>query len=140
MTGEHIPLRIHQETIFVDRSLGAAIVPDGLRAAGLTIKTMRDVYGEAPGAATADVDWIAMAGDRGWIMFHKDARIRRNERERQAVTEHAGRMFCITNANTTGADNLHRFLRCLAAIDRAAAHPGPFIYGVDATSIRKLFP
>ncbi len=60
-------LPIYRETIFIDRSLGASIVPDALRGAGLRIVTMREHYGEEAGARTADVDWIAEVGNLGWI-------------------------------------------------------------------------
>lgn len=115
-------------------------MPDGLRAAGLTIVTMREYYGEAAGAQVADVDWIAMAAQQDWVMFHKDANIRRRADERQAVADHGGRMFCITNASITGAQMLERYLTSLAAISRAASRPGPYIYGVDEKKINRLYP
>lgn len=133
-------LPIHRETIFVDRSLGASIVPDALRAAGLTVVTMREHYGEVAGARTADIEWIADVGNRGWVAFHKDDNIRRKAEEIAAVDAHSLRMFVITNANLTGAAMAQRYVDNLARISRAARKPGPFIYGVYDDELKRLHP
>jgi hypothetical protein len=133
-------LPIYRETIFVDRSLGASIVPNALRAKGLTVVTMREHYGEVAGARTADVEWIADVGDRGWIAFHKDDNIRRKAEEIAAVDAHSLRMFVITNASLTGDAMAQRYLDNLARISRAARRPGPFIYGVYDDELKRLHP
>lgn len=133
-------LAVPTETVFVDRSLGASVVPDGLRAAGLTIVTMREHYGEAAGARVADVEWIEMATRSGWLVFHKDADIRRRLDERRAVVENSGRMFCIANTNVSGAEILRRYLGAMPAITAATPEPGPYIYSVEATRMRRLLP
>ncbi len=137
---EDLLLPIYRETIFVDRSLGASIVPNALRAAGLTVVTMREHYGEDAGAHTADVDWIAEVGDRGWVAFHKDDNIRRRAEEIAAVEAHSLRMFVITNANLTGAAMAQRYVDNLARISRAARKAGPFIYGVYDDELKRLHP
>jgi len=137
---EDLLLPIYRETIFVDRSLGASIVPNALRAAGLTVVTMREHYGEDAGAHTADVDWIAEVGDRGWVAFHKDDNIRRRAEEIAAVEAHSLRMFVITNANLTGAAMAQRYVDNLARIPRAARKAGPFIYGVYDDELKRLHP
>jgi hypothetical protein len=83
--------------VFVDRSLGAVQLPGLLRAAGVNLTTMREHYGEAIGQATVDPDWIQLTAQRGWIGFHKDAAIRRNDLERHAVA----RLFCVPRADIT---------------------------------------
>lgn len=50
---------------FIDRSLGRHIVPDALRAAGATVHTMADVYGERIGQGLSDEEWLREAGERG---------------------------------------------------------------------------
>lgn len=72
-----------------------------LRAAGVQLTTMREHYGEALGQMTADPDWIALAAKEGWIGFHKDAAIRRNEPERRSVIAHGARLFCVPRADIT---------------------------------------
>jgi len=58
---------------FVDRSLGRRLVPDALRAAGVVVHAMADVYGERIGQGLDDEEWIADAGRNGWVVLMKDA-------------------------------------------------------------------
>jgi PIN like domain len=50
---------------FVDRSLGKSIVK-GLRAAGMTVLSMADVYGEERAQLLPDEVWLRDAGEKGW--------------------------------------------------------------------------
>jgi len=61
---------------FVDRSLGKSIV-EGLRATGLTVRSMADVYGDARAQRLRDEVWLRDAGKNGWIVLTKDDAIRR---------------------------------------------------------------
>lgn len=49
-------------TLFLDRSLGRRQVPELLRAAGLRLHTLAEVYGIPVDETVADVDWLARAG------------------------------------------------------------------------------
>lgn len=55
---------------FVDRSLGKSIV-EGLRAAGLTVQSMADIYGEKRAQLFADEVWLRDAGKNNWIVLTK---------------------------------------------------------------------
>jgi len=92
--------------VFVDRSLGAIQLPRLLRAAGLELTTMREHYGEHLGQMTADPDWIGLVAERGWIGFHKDAAIRRNDIEQAAVRQSGARLFCVPRADITADERL----------------------------------
>lgn len=81
---------------FVDRSLGKSIV-EGLREAGLSVRSMAEVYGERPGQLLADEVWLRDAGEHDWIVLTKDDAIRHRPAERDALTEAAVRVFCLTN-------------------------------------------
>lgn len=127
--------------LFIDRSLGTEILPPALRAAGAEVITMRAYYdSEKAAAGKADVDWIADVGREGWIALAKDGMIRTNQDEREAVTRAELRMFCLSNANLTGAQFTQRFVRHLPAIMRRARRPGPYIDGVYPDGVRRLFP
>jgi hypothetical protein len=75
-----------------------------------------------------DHEWIALTAQRGWIAFHKDDNIRRNEVERQTVIDTGARMFCVPRADLTANDLARRYTDNMAAIARAAELSGPFIY------------
>jgi hypothetical protein len=124
--------------IFVDRSLGSVQLPTLLRAAGFTLTTMSEHYGEHQAQLVADVDWITLVAQQNWIGFHKDANIRRNMVERQTVIASAARMFCVPNAKITAQDLANRYIANFAAIAAAAQHPGPFIYSVHPRRIEKV--
>lgn len=124
----------------MDRSLGAELVPAGLRAQGLTVVTMRDYYGESEAQAKADVDWIGDVGAEGWVAFHKDANIRKKTDELAAVDASGLRMFVIPNANITADQIIARYLTNVLRISRAARKAGPFIYGVYEAEIKRLHP
>lgn len=124
--------------VFIDRSLGALQVPAMLREAGFALTTMREHYGETRAQGVADVEWIALTAEQGWIGFHKDAEIRRNEVERRAVIETGARLFCVPRADITAADLAARYIANLPAIAAAAAEPGPFIYSVQGHQIVRL--
>lgn len=127
--------------LFIDRSLGTEILPPALRAAGAQVITMRDYYAsETIAAGKADVDWIADVGREGWIALAKDSNIRKNHDEREAVIQARLRMFCLSDANLTGAQFTDRFVRYLPQIMRRANRPGPYIDGVYPDGVRRLFP
>src|SRR5207248_11782635 len=81
--------------LFLDRSLGRRQVPDILRAAGLRLRTLAEVYGIPADETVADVDWLTCAGGQGWAVLMKDERIRYRPAERAALIDHHVRAFCL---------------------------------------------
>ena len=134
-----MPSPSDQPEFFVDRSLGKSIVA-GLRAAGLQVRSMADVYGEAAAQLLADETWLRDAGENDWIVLTKDDAIRRRPAERDALTEAAVRVFCLTNRNMRAAAQTERFVSNRYRILRRAQRPGPYIYGVYETGLRRLWP
>lgn len=135
-----MPLPQEQNSeLFVDRSLGKSIV-EGLRATGLTVHSMADVYGEKRAQLLADDVWLRDAGKNDWIVLTKDDAIRRRPAERDALTEAAVRVFCLTNRNMRGTEQTERFVLNHHRILLQARRPGPYIYGVYAEGLRRLWP
>jgi hypothetical protein len=124
---------------FVDRSLGKSIV-EGLRAAGLSIHSMAEVYGEKQAQRLADEVWLRDAGESNWIVLTKDDAIRRRPGERDAMIDAAVRVFCLTTAQLRGAEQTERFVQNRYRIIRQARKPGPYIYGVYAKGLKKIWP
>ena len=126
---------------FVDRSLGRRVVPDALRQAGAIVHVMADVYGERIGQGLADEEWLRDAGEHGWVVLMKDAKIRYRPAELQVVVDHGLRTFCLTNANLRGIEMAQRFVQHLPRITGIAAQrPGPYIYGVYRDAVRPVWP
>jgi|SRR5437868_1457317 len=124
---------------FVDRSLGKSIVV-GLREAGLSVRSMAEVYGEKPSQLLADEVWLRDAGENDWIVLTKDDAIRRRPAERDALTEAAVRVFCLTNRNMRGTEQTERFVSNRHRILRQSRKPGPYIYGVYGNGLKRLWP
>ena len=124
---------------FVDRSLGKSIV-EGLRVAGLAVRSMAEVYGEKRAQLLDDQVWLRDAGENGWIVLTKDDAIRRRPAERDALTEAAVRVFCLTNRNMRGEEQTERFVSNRHRILRQARKPGPYIYGVYEKGLKRLWP
>jgi hypothetical protein len=92
---------------FIDRSLGSEIVPGRLRAQGLVVHVMADVYPDLDDLD--DVVWIREQTELGRVLLTKDRQIRRNEAEKQAVQASSARMFTIPRASLTGAQSRSEF-------------------------------
>jgi hypothetical protein len=128
-----------EREFFVDRSLGKSIVV-GLRAVGLTVHSMADVYSERPGQLLADEVWLRDAGRNDWIVLTKDDAIRRRPAERDALTDAAVRVFCLTNRNLRAKEQTARFVSNRHRILQRARKPGPYVYGVYENQLRLLWP
>lgn len=126
--------------LFVDRSLGRHLLPGALREAGFTTHTLASVYGEERAQKVADDEWIALAGEKKWIVFTKDDAIRRRPVELAAVERHAVQMFCLTNANLRGEEQRARILTNMYRIVQRSRTPGPWICGVYENRIAQIWP
>ena len=124
--------------LFLDRSLGRITVPSLLRAAGLRLTTLAEHYGVPADETVTDEEWLSLAGSRGWAVFMKDARVRYNLAEREAVRTHRVRCFCLSNQNLAAEAMAAQFLGNLDAIVDACADDGPFIYAVHRRRIDRL--
>lgn len=124
---------------FVDRSLGKSIV-EALRATGLTVHSMADVYGEERAQRLRDEVWLRDAGRKDWIVLTKDDAIRRRPAERDALTDAAVKAFCLTTAQLRGAEQIERFVHNRHRILRQARKAGPYIYGVYEGGLKRLWP
>jgi hypothetical protein len=71
----------------------------------------------------------------------KDDRIRYRPAELAALEAAAVRAFCLTAGNLRGDEQAGRLLRNLPRITKLAATvPGPYVYGVYADDVRRLWP
>ena len=99
--------------------------------------TLAEHYGVPRDETVEDVEWLRLAGTRGWVVFMKDKGIRRNPRERAVVRAFSVRCFCLTRQGLPAAEMAKRFLDNLGAIERACRSPGPFIYAVEEARITR---
>ena len=124
--------------VFLDRSLGRIEVPRLLREAGIELVTLAEHYGIPEDQTVEDTTWIVDAANRGWILFMKDARIRRRPAERIAIETSKARCFCQSDGNLRSAEMAQRYVDNWAAIVRASEEAGPFLYSVRVAGIVRL--
>ncbi|HEY1273537.1 MAG TPA: hypothetical protein VGF25_01430 [Thermoleophilaceae bacterium] len=135
-----MPAEPRPPEFFIDRSLGRKHLPSALRALGLTVHTMSSVYGEERAQRLDDETWLGDAGRRGWVVLMKDDAIRRRPAERDALMRAGIRAFCLTNAQLRAAQQTARFVDNINRILRQARRPGPYIYGVYESGLKRLWP
>lgn len=123
---------------FVDRSLGRRQVPDLLRAAGWDLVTLAEHYDIPADEDVADVDWLQLAGERGWPVLMKDERIRYRPAERAALLEHGVRAYCLTSGNLSGRQMAELFIAHRPAIWEDATGTGAALFSVSRTTLRRI--
>jgi hypothetical protein len=124
--------------LFLDRSLGRRQVPALLRAAGLRVHALAEVYGIPADERVADVEWLIYAGSRGWPVLMKDERIRYRPAERAALVAHRVQAFFLTSGSLPAAAMASHYLAVIAAIAAACRTPGPFLYAVSRDGLRRI--
>lgn len=124
--------------LFLDRSLGRHQVPGLLRAAGLRLRTLAEVYGIPTDENVADVDWLACAGQEGWVVLMKDERIRYRPVETAALIDHGVRAFCLANGNLRAAEMAQLYIGAIDGIATECMAPGPFLFVVTRGGLRPV--
>lgn len=96
-------------TFFIDRSLGGAFVARALREAGHAVMVHDDEF--EPDAR--DVEWLEGVGKRGWVVLTKDARIRTNALERNALLSSNVAAFMLGRGDMKGPQMAATFIAAL---------------------------
>ena len=109
---------------FLDRSLGKKKIAIALAQAGERVEVHDDHF--PPDAR--DADWLSTVGNRGWIVFTKDDRIRYRKLERMALMQAGVGAFILTAKDLSGEEMAQIFIKALPAMKRfIAKHTPPFI-------------
>jgi PIN like domain len=117
---------------FLDRGLGAFVVPRALRAAGWTLETMDERYGADQSQSIQDAQWIEEATLAGDVLLCKDLAIAQNPLEAQAVYMSGARGFALSNAQVTGNVMSQWYLGNEAKIVKTALRAkGPYVMAVN---------
>lgn len=117
---------------FLDRGLGARIVPQALRRVGWTLEIMDERYGKADSQKIQDPQWIEEASLAGDVLLCKDLAIARNPLEAQVVYMASARVFALSNASLTGPAMAQWYADNEAKIVAAALRAnGPYVMSVN---------
>lgn len=123
---------------YVDESLpkpvrlAVAMLRDDVRYAG---------GADAPAEGLDDDEWLPLVGAKDWIVIHRDNRIRKRPRERQALLGSGARTFCLTHAgNYNRWETMRLLVHRWPDIEQMATNEsGPYICSVTWNGVRKLF-
>lgn len=133
------PAPVEPLRFFTDRTCGAVVVPEGLRAAGLEVVTIRDVYGEARSRVVEDVEWISYVAEHGLVALTNDLHISRNPLERMRVVE-AGARLVAMGGNLTGARMVDLLVEHISRVEREARKHAPGIWRLSNEGLRRILP
>ena len=76
--------------------------------------------------------WLKEVGERGWVVFTKDQKLRYRPLEIAALRASEARVFVLTAGNLRGIEIATAFLTALARIcDILHSAPGPFVARVS---------
>jgi predicted nuclease of predicted toxin-antitoxin system len=115
-------------TFFVDRSLGGKLIVMALRAAGAVVV----VHDEHFVQNTPDVEWLAEAGRRDWVVLTKDDAIRRNPLERDMYRTAGLRVFTLARRGLSGQEMAAIFVAALPGmLRRAETVVPPFVFSIS---------
>jgi PIN like domain len=117
---------------FLDRGLGAIVVPSALRAAGWTLETMDERYGAHQSQNIQDTQWIEEATLADDVLLCKDLAIAQNPLEAQVVYMTSARVFGLSNAAISGPTMAQWYLSNEARIIKTALKAtGPYVMAVN---------
>jgi len=113
--------------LFLDRAIDGHLLAKSLIEAGATIKRHRDIFRDDED----DSVWLPEVGQNGWFVITRDARIRYNPLEFQALKAAKVGAFVFVPKNLTGAEIASIIRQALPAIEDAAHKMNrPFIIKV----------
>jgi PIN like domain len=113
-----------EPTFFIDRDLCGPRFLEILRRAGIAVRHHNELFDER----TADTEWMAFCGERGWVAISGNKAICTTPHEVAAAMESRLRLFVLTSKNRSHevlAENLvNTWPRLLRFLKR---HQAPFI-------------
>lgn len=95
-----------EPVLFLDECLGSTDVPKALRSQGIPVELLHEHFP----LSTADPEWLAEVGRRGWVVLTKDQRIRRRQAEFEVLLGAGVAAFVLTSGNLTGPGTAQAFL------------------------------
>jgi hypothetical protein len=116
------PKPLEELTFFLDRQLGRHKMAGRLRAAGLKVEIHDDHFAQD----AKDEEWLAIIGQRRWIVITRDERIRYRAAARQSIRRAKVRMFVLVARGDLRIEALADiFLKAFPTVSVIAAEVKP---------------
>ena len=114
--------------LFIDRSLSPVDLAEALRAAGLSVVTLRDHYGEAAGRKVTDDTWIREQTALGRALLAADYHVTLNRIEARALYESEAVIFVFPVGSLTVKEQARRVISNWPTMLAHIAQGGPAAY------------
>ncbi len=123
--------------IFIDRSLPGSVA-EALKQVRDDVIWLEDRFPHD----TPDNDWLAVAGQEGWLVISRDKRISHRQGERAAIAKHNAGCFILGQRKPpTRWECLKLLARTLDKMEEHfAATSRPFIYIVNSSGQMRRVP
>jgi hypothetical protein len=116
-------------TFFFDRTFGKRL-PRALASLKPPME-IRWHQGQNFPANMPDDEWLAIAGQKGWVVLSQDLRFHLRENELEAIKQHAARCFYFPCASEDRWFSMRLFVRGHTRImSLADMNAGPFIFSL----------
>ncbi|UDY22928.1 hypothetical protein [Nocardioides sp. Kera G14] len=111
-------------------------VPELLRRAGWTLTTLVEHYGKPADESIADVDWLALCGERGWPVLMKYEKLRYRAAEGEALIAAGVTAFCLASGSLRSAEMAGVFIRHRDVVWEKAGTGGAAIWVLSRQQAR----
>lgn len=115
----------------------ASACPDGY-APSVGTSPHSEHYGIPADEDITDIEWLTLAGARGWAALMKDDRIRRRPAELAALKAAGVHAFCIANANLDTEHQVEVLLHHQDQIFHRYTEPRPTLDSLSKTGMRPI--
>ena len=119
----------------IDHCLGTERIPEVFRRAGFKTTTVYEKFGRQD---VLDTEILEIAGHEQLLFVTKDARIRKNRIEREAVFQNDVRFLCFVHQNMNNNDMEAIFNRHMKSIKQHSQIPGPWFVIVSDSQVKDI--
>lgn len=111
--------------ILIDRSIDHRLAREVSKIPFITARGLDDVYCGDPRPSVPDSEWLAEAGQRGWMVWTQNPQIWFVDHERAAIISNRTHVFCLGSAQLVGAGKAFAYGRWWVSMYRRHRRPDP---------------
>jgi len=108
----HYQRQLRRTTFFLDRAFGGKLILEKLRKAGLRVESHHVRFRHN----TPDTEWLAVVGEKKWIVLTRDAMIGRRRLELDALLSAGTRVFVVVSKDFTDEASANVIIAALPKI------------------------
>src|SRR5258707_7234289 len=123
--------QLRRTTFFLERSLGGSLVLEELRKAGVKVEPHQARFRHN----TPDIEWLAVVGEKKWVVLMRDQNIGRRPLELEALLQAGVRSFVLVEGQLPDRENAKILIKAIPRmLAMISEHQFPFIARVRRDS------